>query len=176
MRSPAEVLEHLYAHLPQRIEHAAHRALRQRRVADEGGFHVISANKPHGEPRTGSSITEIESSDRLEERAIAGAVDDPFLAALFYMRAHCPHGFAGPHNVLALQQAGDAGLAGCQPAKHERAMRDRFVARHARRALKAQATCGRSPAADCWHATCVKPRADEFGRRTRPGIPGGLLT
>ena len=137
MRSPRRRLQHLDAHLAQRIEHAAHRPLRQRCVADEGGFHVVGADQAHGEARAGAGIAEIERRLRLQQAAIAGALDDPFVAALLDPRAHRLHGVAGAHHVLAFEQAGDAGLAGGKAAEHEGAVRDRLVARHARRALTA---------------------------------------
>ena len=124
-------LQHLHAHFAQRIEHAAHRPLRQRGVADEGRFHVVGADQTDGETRAGAGIAEIERRFRLEQRAVAGAADHPFGAALLDLRAHRLHRSAGAHDVLALEQAGDAGLAGGQAAEHEGAVRDRFVARHA---------------------------------------------
>ena len=122
-------VEHLHAHQPQRIEHAAHRPLRQRGVADEGRPHVVGADEAHGQARAGAGIAEIERGDRLQQAAVADAADDPFVAALLDLRAHRLHGVAGAQHVLALEQAGDTGLARRQPAEHEGAVRDRLVAR-----------------------------------------------
>ena len=86
-----------------------------------------------------------------EQRAVAGAADDPFVAVLLDLRAHRLHRRAGAHHVLAFEQAGDAGLAGGQAAEHEGAVRDRLVARHARRARERLAS---RAAAGCGTAAC----------------------
>ena len=66
-----------------------------------------------------------------KQAAIAGSLNDPDIAFLGDFRAHRLHGAAGIDDVLALEQAGDACFAGSKPAKHEGAVRNRFIAGNA---------------------------------------------
>jgi hypothetical protein len=80
-------LQHLHAHLAQRLEHAAHGAAGQRGVADEGGLHVVGADEAHGEARAGAGIAEVE---RLPRAAGAQPLPVPLMihsAPCFSMRA-----------------------------------------------------------------------------------------
>jgi hypothetical protein len=77
-RQPVAVLRlHLNAHLAQRIKDAAHRALHQRGVPGETGFHVVDAGKPHDEAHAGAGIAEIQHALGFEQAAIADTLDNP---------------------------------------------------------------------------------------------------
>src|SRR5690606_31236572 len=110
--------------------------------ADEGRLHVVSADQPHGEARAGAGIAEVEGRLGLEQATIADAVYNPLAALLLDTRAHRLHRLAGAHDILALEQAGDAGFAGSQAAEHEGAVRNRLVAGHARDTLQCRRTPG----------------------------------
>jgi len=139
---------HLDAHLAQWIEHAAHRPLGQRGIADEGGIEIVDADQTHGQPAAGAGIAEIERCFGRQQRAVADAVDDPGVALLADLGAHRLHRLAGVDDVLPLEKTGDARLAGGKAAEHEGAVRDRLVAGNADRALEIGGLlCGGGPRA-----------------------------
>src|SRR6185437_11890484 len=91
----------------------------------------------------GAGIAEIERRRRLGEPRNADAVQAP--------RAHIgaldvcskgAYGLAGIEHVLAFEQTGNARLADRKRTENERAVRDRFVARHAHTALQRAGTAG----------------------------------
>ena len=69
MRSPGAAFSTCTPICAQRVEHAAHRPLGERGVADEGGLHVVGADEAHGEPRAGAGIAEIERCLGLQQRS-----------------------------------------------------------------------------------------------------------
>ena len=118
------------AHLAQRIEHAGHGPARQRSVAHEGGGEGMRGGDSHGETHAGAGIAEIDDALRLEQAARAEPADAPGrVASALDRRPEGAHGGGRCHDVGALEQAGDAGLADGQRAEHQRAVRDRLVAR-----------------------------------------------
>ena len=119
----------LGAHLPQRLQHAAHRPPRQRGIADEGGGEGMGAGDPDAKPHAGAGIAEIDDSLRFQQAAGSQPVDAPqAVAPALHARAEGAHGAGGRHDVLGFEQPGDAGFADGERAKHEGAVGDRFVA------------------------------------------------
>ena len=102
------LLDHLRAHQQQRIEHAPHRPLAQRRVAVEGGEDSVAADHAHHQPRAGAGVAEVERSARRENRADAQAADAPApLADPLDAGAERAAGLAGAQHVVAFEQALD---------------------------------------------------------------------
>ena len=91
-RSPWPRLQHLRADRAQRIEHAPHGPLGQRGIADEGGLNVIGADQPHGQPRAGAGIAEIERRPAASSRQPL-----PTPSTIHSSPRLLDHGAHGPH-------------------------------------------------------------------------------
>ena len=105
-----------------------------------------------GQPATAPSasrqpVPELPKSSgirRFGKAADADAVDQPLpLAGALDAGAKRPQGLRRVEDVLAFEQAADAGRADRERAKNKRANRDRFVARHANASRKADRCGGR---------------------------------
>ena len=95
------------------------------------------------QPAAGAGIAEIERLCGLREARDADAMHPPgALAGPLDGRPQGAHRLAGIDDVLAFEQALDAGLAHRQRAQNERAVRDRLVARHAHAPLQAGRAAG----------------------------------
>ena len=130
-------------HFGQRLEHAPHRPLRQRGIADEGRGHWASGHRAKGQPAAGGGIAEIERARRRGKAPDADAVNAPnALSRPFQPGAERAHGIGGMDDVLAFQQAADRAFADRQSRKDQGAVRDRLVAGYADAALKRGTTAG----------------------------------
>jgi hypothetical protein len=94
------------------IENALHRTLAQRRIAIECGRDRAARHRPHDQTATGARIAKIEGRGGLAVAAGPHAEDFPGpLAHPLDPGPERRHGLAGVDDVLALEQAGNAGLA-----------------------------------------------------------------
>ena len=101
---------------------------------------VISGRRqqPHQKPGRSARVPEIEDAVGFGERADADAVDVPFAVFIATVRdAEGVERSGGSHHVLALEQTADHGLADRHCRDHQRAVRNRLVARNANGALDA---------------------------------------
>ena len=143
------------AHELDRIEDAPHRPLAQTRVAVEGGGDRAARGRPHHEPAAGAGIAEIERAARHAKASDPHAANMPgAIVAPFDRGAERAHGVGGVEDVLAFEQTGDCRLTNRERAEDERAVGDRFVARHADGAHKRRAAAraqgrGGGGVADC---------------------------
>ena len=127
----------------QRLEHAPHRPLAQRSVAVEGGGDRTAGDSAEHQPATGAGIAEIKGAGGFGEASNADATHAPFSrAAAFDLRAQRSHRLSGIEHILAFEQTADAGLADRKRAEYQRAMRNRFVARHADTAFQRAGASG----------------------------------
>ena len=127
----------LRAHLGQRFDDAAHRALGQRGVADKGRSDRVTGDEAHQKARRGARIAHVERGFGLEQPADADAVDHPHPVILpDDVRAHRAHRGGGGEHVLTLQQPFDAAFTDRERGEHQRAVADRFVARNGDGAAK----------------------------------------
>ena len=156
-------------HLPQRLEHPAHRSPRQRGIAGQAHGHVVAGDHAHHQAHAGAGIAEIEVACRLLQAAHAAAQHLPDAVRLGDRAAQRLQGPGGAQDILALEQAGDARAAGRQRPEHEGAVRDRLVARHAdaaRQGLRPVgasgdgAGCGTSGGLDNWGPVSVFAAAE----------------
>ena len=120
----------LDAHAAQRIEHAAHRPPDQRGVAGEGGGEGVAAGDAQRQADAGAGIAVVDDALGLEQAADAEPVDPPGAGAgAGDGRAEGAHGGDRGEDVVALEQALDAGLADGERPQHEGAVGNRLVAR-----------------------------------------------
>ena len=93
----------------------------------------VRRDQAHQQARAGAGIAEVEHLRRLAQAADAAAARAPdAVGAALRLAAQLAHGGGGAQHILAFEQAVDLGLAHRQRAQHQRAVRDRLVARHAR--------------------------------------------
>ena len=86
---------------------------------------------PEQEPRRSAGIAEIDDIRSLGEAAEADTVHDPTPIRLAHdVGAHRAQRRGGRQHILAFQETADLGAADRESAKHQRAVRDRFVAGH----------------------------------------------
>ena len=117
------------AHQLQRIKDAPHWSAAQRGVAVEHRRDRAAGDGPHHQPAAGAGIAEIERILRFGKATHPNAIDLPReLAGPFDPRAQRLHRFGGIEDVLALEQAGNAGFADRKCAQDQRPVRDRLVA------------------------------------------------
>ena len=141
--SALRFLDHLRAHQQQRIEHAPHRPLAQRRIAVEGRDESVAADHPHHQPRAGARVAEVERPAWLEQRTHAEAVDPPPpLAAALDAGAERAAGLSRAQHVVAFEHAIDRRFAAAQQAEDEGAMGDRLIAGRTRAASERAAALG----------------------------------
>jgi hypothetical protein len=128
-------------HARERLRYARHRARTQAGVAREEGDEIVRRNQAHEQPRAGAGIAEIQHLRRFAQATDAATPRMPHAVdAALRLAAEEAHGGGGAQHIFPFQQAVDLGLAHRQRAQHQRAVRDRFVARHARGALEGR--CG----------------------------------
>ncbi len=115
----------------QRVDHAAHRPAAQRGIAGHHGENVMAGQNAAEQPRGGAGIAHVEHVIRAVQPADAGTSDEPSaIRVAAHGGAEGTHGGSGAQHVLAFQQAGDAGFTDRETSEHQRAMGDRFIARH----------------------------------------------
>ena len=161
---PAAPAARLGAEQRQRVGHPPHRPAAQAGVAGEGRGDVGGRHRAHDQPHAGAGVAVVDDVLRLPEAADADALDPPLAGPEpLDRRAEGPHRPAGVDHVLALEQAGDPGLADRQRAEDQRPVRDRLVARHL--GASAERPAGRG---------AHRFRLAMPGHR-RPPHPGGLI-
>ena len=108
----------------------------ERGVAGEGGGEGVAAGDAHGEAHAGAGIAVVDDAPpaRGGRRRRGRATRQAPGAVRVTRRAEGAHGGGGGEHVLALEQALDRGLADGERAEHQRAVRDRLVARRPDRA------------------------------------------
>ena len=122
----------LRAKAAQRLGDAAHRPASQRGVAGDERGQRMGREDAEQQSRRGPGIAEVEQILRLGKTADPDPVDSPAaIVGARRMGAERIHRRRGGEHILAFEQAGDLGPADRQRAQHQRAMRDRLVARHA---------------------------------------------
>jgi hypothetical protein len=119
------------------IENALHRPRAQAGVTVEGRGDGTAGDRPHDQPAAGAGIAEVEHALRRAKAADADAVNAPrAFRHAFDRGAQRAHRLAGVEHVFAFEQPGYAGFPDRERAEDEGAVRDRFVAGHARAALE----------------------------------------
>ena len=121
--------QHLGAHARDRLGDTRHRPAAQRGIAGEKAGEWMRRQQPDQEPGRGARVAEVENTVGLGEPADANAGDPPCSVVVTAAGdAKRIERGGGRHHVLALEQAGDRGLADRHGGDHQRAVRDRFVA------------------------------------------------
>ena len=158
------------AHPLQRIEHAPHRARAQRGIAIECRLDRTARHGPDDEPAPGAGIAEIERLCGLREARNADPLHRPgALPGAFDSRPQGTHRLAGVDDVLAFEQALDAGLTHRHGGQDERAVRDRLVARHAHASLQAGRAAGGERRHGLIHGMPLRRAASPTTRRRGSG-------
>ena len=128
-------------HLAQWLDDAAHGAPAQAGIAGEYRSDGVAGDHAHQQPRTRAGIAHIQHILGLAERANTAADDAPNAGILaLCLGPQRPHGCGAAQHIFAFQQAVNLRFAHGERADHQRAVRNRFVARHARAAI--ERSCG----------------------------------
>ena len=128
------------AHHLQRHRDALHRPAHQRLIADQRGIEALRREQPHHQAHRRAGIAHVERRRRGCETVHARAVQQ-HLGGCRALDAHAerPQRARRGEAVLAVEEAADVRVARGERAEHQRAVRDRLVARHGERAGDAAA-------------------------------------
>ena len=115
----------------QRIDHAPHRPSRQRCVADEHGIEALSGEQSCQQSHAGAGVAAIDrrcgSAQSMQSDTVHNAL---VVAWRFDVHAHVGECPGRRPRVLAFEKSGDSRRTHRNRGEHDRAMRNRFVARH----------------------------------------------
>ena len=117
------------AHQAERLDHPAHRPLRQAGIANESRGDRMRGDQTHQQTGRSAAVAHVERLRGLQQPADTDAMYLPFACThAFDMRPHRPHGCSCGQHILALEQPGNPAFAHGQRREHQRAVADRLVA------------------------------------------------
>ena len=127
--APRTFIDHLHAHLHQRIQNAPHGTLSQRRIAVKLRLDAVATDDTHHQPRSRACIAEVERLGRLTKMAAPGTIHAPMpFAETLDNCAQCATSSSRSQHVVAFQQTADFRTSLRQQAEDQRSMGYRFVA------------------------------------------------
>ena len=110
---------------------ALHRPAAERGIADERRIEFLCSEQPHEEPHRRSGVAHVQRLRRRLQAVHANAMHHEASGpALFDAHTEALQSRKRRQAIRALEEAADLGIALGDAAEHQRAMRDRFIARH----------------------------------------------
>ena len=121
----------LGTHQSKGIDHALHRALRERGVADQTRLERLRSENARHQTHRRAGISTIEIAEGLREPARHSLHDQLAGLGRFDHHAELAHRGGGAAAVLALEEIADLAAPVGKRSEQDRAVRDAFIRRHA---------------------------------------------
>ncbi|MNQ68424.1 hypothetical protein D3C85_829770 [compost metagenome] len=151
------------AHLAQRLGHAIHRPLGQRRVAGQHGVERLRGEQAGEQAHRSARVAHVQRAGRGLEAVQADAVHgDAAVVRAFDDHAHVAERLDGGQGVLAFEEAFHLGGTLGQRAEHDRAVGDGLVARNADPSVQAAARLGQENQVVGMHGVHIGPTGQNF--------------